>query len=97
MSTNPLPQPPSAPDRAHSEAPKPIWSTTTTSGLDAVAAANDEAGALGLHAAACRVATGWRLSLEHGIDVVGAFLRPRLITLVILVGVTGAAATLLFA
>ncbi len=62
-----------------------------------MAAANDEAVDLGIHAGACRMATGWRLSLEHAIDVVGAFLRPRLVTVMILVVVAGAAATLFFA
>ncbi len=97
MATNPTPQLLSAPGRTRAASPKPTWSTTTTSGLDAAATAVDEAGALGVHAAACNIANDWRLSIIRTFDAVHGFIQPRLITVMILALFAAAAAMLLFA
>ncbi len=67
-----------------------MWSTTATGGFDATAAANDEAGALGFHASACRLANGGRRRVVDAVESIGSVLQSRLIT--VLVGLTLAAA-----
>jgi len=74
-------------------ATKLTWSTTATSEFDAVTA-NDEAGALGFHAATCQLANGGLRRVVDTLTAIGSILQARLISVVVVVTLAAAVAVL---
>ncbi len=72
------------------------WSTTVRSDLEAGAAANDEAGSLGQHFFACNEGNGWRMRAGRVLDAMNGFLRPRMISAVVVAAIVAGAVTFAF-
>ena len=85
---------PSRPVAGTARESQPAWSTTATAEWDAATAANDEAGPLSDHAQACKQSNGRLRPVVNALDRVHRLLQPRMVTMLVLIFVAAAAATL---